>query len=132
MTALTKDEHKSDHFIAAMNARGEAAASALARQEGGQHYAGHIQPIEYIYANSLDYIQGNVVKYITRYKKKGTPLQDLKKIIHYVELLIELEKLDAREHTREQALQDSPCANSQGDPRYTSPVLRDQPSDGSL
>ena len=39
---------------------------ALDKQVGGQHYKGcAIQPVEYIYGNNLDYLEGNVVKYIT-------------------------------------------------------------------
>ena len=68
--------------------------SALSVQEGGSHYVGRaIQPIQYIHANKLPFIEGSIVKYITRYKDKGG-LQDLLKIKHYVDLLIELERLD--------------------------------------
>lgn len=63
----------------------------LNKQEGGVHYTKcAIQPIEYIHANKLGFIEGNVIKYITRWRDKNG-IQDLKKIIHYVELLIELE-----------------------------------------
>jgi len=65
--------------------------SALETQVGGAHYPkGSIQPIEYIHANNLDFIQGCVVKYITRFREKNG-LEDLKKIKHYIDLLIELE-----------------------------------------
>ena len=58
------------------------------KQIGGKHYKGcKIQPIEYIQANKLSYEQGNVVKYITRYKEKGG-VEDLRKAIHYIELII--------------------------------------------
>ena len=62
--------------------------SALNKQEGGDHYKLAIQPIEYITANNLDFIRGNIVKYATR-DKNGA--EDIKKIIHYCELLLELE-----------------------------------------
>lgn len=63
--------------------------SASSRQVGGDHYRDNaIQPIEYILANELGFCEGNVVKYITRYKHKGG-VQDLDKVIHYVELLKE-------------------------------------------
>lgn len=62
--------------------------SALKKQEGGDHYKLAIQPIEYITANNLDFIRGNIVKYATR-DKNGA--EDIKKIIHYCELLLELE-----------------------------------------
>ena len=65
--------------------------SALDKQDGGGHYRNcSIQPIEYIHANNLPFIEGNIVKYITRWRDKNG-IEDLKKVIHYVELLIELE-----------------------------------------
>jgi len=65
---------------------------ALDRQIGGGHYKDRaIQPIEYIHANGLPFIEGSVVKYITRWRDKGG-VQDLEKIKHYVDLLIELER----------------------------------------
>jgi len=58
---------------------------------GGDHYRqGGIQPIEYIHANSLSFCEGNVVKYITRWRHKDG-LKDLEKAKHYIELLMELE-----------------------------------------
>ena len=66
--------------------------SKLREQVGGDHYSKlAIQPVEYINANGLSYLQGNVVKYISRYNHKGKPLEDLQKAKHYVEMLIELE-----------------------------------------
>jgi len=67
---------------------------ALDVQLGGSHYKSQaIQPIQYIHANKLPYIEGNVVKYITRWRDKNG-LEDLLKIKHYVDLLIDLEGLD--------------------------------------
>lgn len=58
-------------------------------QEGGDHYKKQkIQPIEYITANGLGFCEGNVVKYITRYKQKDG-VKDLKKARHYINILIE-------------------------------------------
>lgn len=70
----------------------------LDTQVGGGHYkVKGIQPVEYIYANGLSYFEGNVVKYITRWRDKGG-IKDLEKAIHYIQLLIQLEKnKDARE-----------------------------------
>lgn len=72
--------------------------SALDVQAGGNHYKKcKIQPIEYIQANNLDYIQGNIIKYATRYKDKGGK-EDLEKIKHYCDLAIEaMEKSDAKD-----------------------------------
>ena len=65
--------------------------SALKEQIGGKHYSEMvIQPIEFIHKNNLSFIQGNVIKYVCRYKSKGG-IQDLQKAKHYIDLLIELE-----------------------------------------
>lgn len=65
--------------------------SALDSQEGGQHYKDKaIQPVVYIHANGLGFCEGNVVKYITRHKEKNGA-EDIRKVIHYCELLLELE-----------------------------------------
>ena len=75
--------------------------SGLKRQEGGDHYDLPIQPLEYIHANQLGYIEGNIIKYATRHKKKNG-VEDIKKIIHYCELLLELEYGENKEErTRE-------------------------------
>lgn len=67
------------------------AKSAMDTQVGGNHYKTmNIQVVEFAHANSLGYLQGNVIKYICRYKLKGG-IEDLKKAKHYVELLIDLE-----------------------------------------
>ena len=64
--------------------------TALDKQEGGSHYDLPIQPLEYIHANNLGYIEGNIIKYATRHKNKNGA-EEIKKIIHYCELLLELE-----------------------------------------
>lgn len=65
--------------------------SAINSQIGGSHYKQcAIQPVEYIHANGLGYFEGNVLKYITRWRDKGG-IADLEKAKHYIELLIELE-----------------------------------------
>jgi hypothetical protein len=56
-------------------------------QIGGDHYSKYkIQPIEYITKNKLDFSQGNVIKYVTRFKDKNG-LEDLQKAQHYLDLL---------------------------------------------
>ena len=63
-------------------------AQPKATQIGGDHYSKYkIQPIDYITDNGLDYIEGNVIKYITRHQDKGGA-EDIKKAIHYCELLL--------------------------------------------
>ena len=65
--------------------------SALDVQVQGDHYKKlKIQPVEYIHANGIGYFEGNVIKYITRWRDKGGNA-DLLKAKHYIELLLELE-----------------------------------------
>jgi hypothetical protein len=65
--------------------------NALDKQEGGSHYKQmKIQPVEYITANKLDFLQGNVVKYISRHAAKGGK-QDVEKAIHYCHLILQLQ-----------------------------------------
>ena len=65
--------------------------SALETQVAGDHYKKiKIQPVEYIEANNLDFLQGNVVKYITRHKDKGH-VDDVRKAIHYCQLILQLQ-----------------------------------------
>ena len=52
------------------------------------HYRQKISPLEYIEANQLDFSEGNVVKYVTRYKDKDGKI-DLIKAKDYIERLIE-------------------------------------------
>lgn len=60
-------------------------------QQGGDHYKKYaIQPTEFIHRNGLDFIQGNVIKYIMRYRDKSGK-QDLLKAKHYIDLLLEYE-----------------------------------------
>ena len=67
----------------------QAELRANAQQVGGAHYAVKaIQPWDYIIANDLGYLEGNVVKYVSRWKDKGG-IEDLKKAQHYLQKLIE-------------------------------------------
>lgn len=68
-----------------------ATESATDKQIGGNHYKGYkIQPIEFIVANKLDFIQGNIIKYALRNKVGENPDEKWNKIIHYCELAKEL------------------------------------------
>ena len=67
---------------------------ALAVQTGGSHYKTlPIQPIEYLVQNKIPYCEANIIKYATRWRDKNG-IEDLKKIKHYVDLLIQLEGLE--------------------------------------
>lgn len=68
----------------------------LDQQVGGGHYKDMtIQPVEFIHANGIGYMEGNVIKYVTRWRKKNG-IADLEKARHYIDLLIQLETHDAR------------------------------------
>lgn len=65
--------------------------NALNVQVAGDHYKKQaIQPVEYIHANGIGFFEGNVIKYVTRWRDKGG-IADLEKAKHYIDLLIELE-----------------------------------------
>lgn len=64
--------------------------SANSIQHGGDHYKSKaIQPWDYITSNELGYLEGNIVKYVSRWKDKGG-VEDLQKARHYLDKLIEL------------------------------------------
>ena len=55
-----------------------------------KHYnQGGIEVYDFIKSNKFGYAQGNVVKYVSRYRYKGTPIQDLLKGRWYLNKLIE-------------------------------------------
>lgn len=61
-------------------------------QIGGNHYKGMaIQPVEFIQANAIPYMEGNAIKYLCRWRNKNG-LEDLKKARHYIDLLIQFEE----------------------------------------
>lgn len=59
-------------------------------QVDGEHYQLEIQPWDYITLNRLGYLEGNIIKYVTRHKKKNG-MRDLEKAKHYIDKLIEVE-----------------------------------------
>lgn len=66
-------------------------SEANKKQVGGDHYKTQaIEPWDYIHRNGIGYLAGNIIKYVSRYDKKGG-LNDLRKAQHYLEKLIEEE-----------------------------------------
>lgn len=65
---------------------------ALSVQIGGTHYKDcAIQPVQFIEANKLGFLEGCVVKRITRHDKPtGKGRQDIEKALHELQLLLEL------------------------------------------
>ncbi|MGH8074255.1 MAG: DUF3310 domain-containing protein [Lysobacter sp.] len=70
--------------------------NALSQQVGGDHYRScTIQPVEFIEANQLGFLEGCVVKRVTRHNKKsGKGRQDIEKAIHELQLLLQLRYRD--------------------------------------
>ncbi len=69
-----------------------ASTGANARQEGGAHYKAHrYETWDVILDWDLGYLDGNAVKYLSRWRLKGG-IQDLEKARHYIDKLIEVEE----------------------------------------
>jgi hypothetical protein len=65
--------------------------NATDHQVAGDHYKKlKIQPIEYILANEMQFCEGAIIKYISRWRDKGG-IEDLRKIKHFCDFLIENE-----------------------------------------
>ena len=55
-----------------------------------RHYTtGKIEVFDFITDQKMGYIEGNIIKYLCRYKHKGTPLCDVKKAQWYMDKLVE-------------------------------------------
>jgi len=68
---------------------------SLTVQHGGAHYKEmRIQPVEYIHGNNIPFIEGCIIKYVSRWRHKGG-IEDLKKARHFLDILIELETATA-------------------------------------
>ena len=62
------------------------------KQTNPDHYSGlAIEPLDYIIANKMDFLEGNIIKYVTRYPNKGG-VDDLIKARNYIDKLIERER----------------------------------------
>jgi hypothetical protein len=60
------------------------------QQVGGRHYIDKpFQPWDFIVGNKLGYLEGNIIKYVSRYKEKNG-IEDLIKASHYLDKLIEV------------------------------------------
>ena len=71
------------------------AMKATLKQVGGSHYKDcKIQPVEFIVGNDLTFLEGNIIKYVTRHRRKGEGRKDIEKVIHYAEMILEMEYKD--------------------------------------
>lgn len=71
----------------------KAKQSALDTQVGGSHYKGFkIQPFEFFIANKIPFHKADIIKRILRYDlPTGKGFEDLRKIKHEIDLIIQLE-----------------------------------------
>ena len=70
--------------------------SAFNVQEGGDHYRKlNIQPAEFCMANNIPYVEGSVIKYVSRWRAKGG-VEDLRKARHFLDMLIERTERDTQ------------------------------------
>lgn len=62
--------------------------------EKPKHYPQTYDVIDFVKDNELNFNEGNIIKYVTRARKKGQHLDDLKKALNYLQREIQyLEKL---------------------------------------
>jgi hypothetical protein len=78
----------------------DCSGEALKTQVGGSHYKVlRIQPVEYIWGNNIPFIEGSIIKYVTRWRDKGG-IEDLKKARHFLDLLIDMETREGASCTK--------------------------------
>ncbi len=89
---LPSDRIKAEEAIMAARRRvGTLPATPCANstQVAGSHYRSEIQHWDYVIANDLGYFEGQITKYVTRWRKKNG-VQDLHKARHFLQKLIEV------------------------------------------
>lgn len=52
------------------------------------HYNVGIEPVKFITSHGLGFLEGNIIKYIVRYRMKGNPVEDLHKARTYIDLIL--------------------------------------------
>jgi hypothetical protein len=72
----------------------------MSKQVAGDHYSMAIPPVEYITRNKLDFNRGNIVKYVSRDKRKNKD-EDIKKIIDYALIILEYDYNYTKEQINE-------------------------------
>lgn len=76
--------------------------SAFKKQVGGSHYKDYkIQPYEFFFRNSVPHHKAAIIRRILRYDHPtGRGLEDLEKIRHEIDLIIELHRTDGMTERR--------------------------------
>mgnify|MGYP001771613151 CR=1 FL=1 len=63
----------------------------ICKQIGGNHYQGDFQPLDLILKYNLNFIQGSVIKYVTRHRRKNKE-EDLLKALSLCETGLNFDK----------------------------------------
>ena len=63
----------------------------MSRVKRPKHYNEGIEMWDYAFSHNLDFFEGNIVKYVTRWKHKNG-VEDLSKAKQYLDKLIEIQK----------------------------------------
>ena len=87
-----KEENKKYSFTEAYNRPVKEATDPV-------HYQFDIEPFDYIHDNQMGFAEGNVVKYITRWRYKENGIEDLYKAKQYIDMLIAKEITDGESRT---------------------------------
>jgi hypothetical protein len=82
--------HVEEEIYAARKRVGSLPQTANETQVAGEHYRTPIQHWDYVLANDLGYLEGQITKYVTRWRKKNG-VEDLLKARHFLDKLIESE-----------------------------------------
>jgi len=96
----------------------------LKTQVAGSHYKDMpIQPVQFIHANKIPFIEGCVIKYVCRHRSKNGR-QDIEKAIHFLQLLLDQEYANVPTPEASQAhLHPYSCPKCGGAPLTTERVL---------
>lgn len=101
------------------------APPANMNQIGGTHYKTPIEHWDYVIANDIPYLEAQIIKYLTRWRKKDG-VQDLRKSQHFLQKLFETEGLSWSETLADSGVPGPRYVNQ--DPDQASPTRRQVPA----
>lgn len=91
---MTARKDKTQMYVETAKVSGVLSVKAQGKRDrgqvGGNHYKLPIEPIDFIHANGMPFMDGNIVKYISRHRRKNGA-EDIRKIKEYCDLILELE-----------------------------------------
>jgi len=87
---MTRDLIEKDEFVQELERLGryDLIDKVGTAEKPPRHYNVGIEPVKYITSHGLGFLEGNIIKYVTRYKMKGNPVEDLHKARVYIDLLL--------------------------------------------